>query len=361
MRWHIFCRVIDNYGDAGVCWRLASDLNRRGERVTLLIDEPKVLTQLAASGKAQSFLTVLPWPKETESFAPADTADVIIEAFACDPPSHYVAAMAQRAEMGNPPVWINLEYLSAEAWVGEHHGLKSPHPRYPLIKHFYFPGFTPDSGGLIREVGTVEFFTGPAEQHDESHAEKLPQPIRIFLFCYEQPALQAWITALDHTILSLAPCPARNQLMQGHFETPATLMIRELPFVPQMDFDALLKDQDFLFVRGEDSFVRAQWAGIPLVWHIYPQADGVHLVKLRAFYERYLDPDILTPEQRETFMRFLLAWNGAGNPLVCAELWPNIVAMLPGLLANALAWRETLLKQADLVTQLRAFVGDLIK
>ena len=32
MLWDLFCRVIDNHGDLGVCWRLARDLAARGER-----------------------------------------------------------------------------------------------------------------------------------------------------------------------------------------------------------------------------------------------------------------------------------------------------------------------------------------
>ncbi|MFM8152214.1 MAG: elongation factor P maturation arginine rhamnosyltransferase EarP, partial [Polynucleobacter victoriensis] len=28
MRWDIFCQIVDNYGDAGVCWRLARALSR---------------------------------------------------------------------------------------------------------------------------------------------------------------------------------------------------------------------------------------------------------------------------------------------------------------------------------------------
>ena len=40
-------------------------------------------------------------------------------------------------------------------------------------------------------------------------------------------------------------------------------------------------------VRGEDSFVRAQWAALPFVWQAYPQADAAHLTKVAAFLDRY--------------------------------------------------------------------------
>ena len=50
----------------------------------------------------------------------------------------------------------------------------------------------------------------------------------------------------------------------------------------------LLQGHDLLFVRGEDSFVRALWAGRPFLWHIYPQDDEAHIAKLDDFLDHYL-------------------------------------------------------------------------
>ena len=350
MRWDIFCRVIDNYGDAGVCWRLARALELAGEQVRLWIDEPLVLDQLEpADGRPP--IKICPWPTDSQTFTAHDVADVVIEAFACDPPAGYVTAMADLALTGRAPVWINLEYLSAEDWIGSHHKMPSPHPRYPLVKHFYFPGFTPDSGGLIRE----------------SHISSDPKtpatcsPLRIFLFGYHQPALPGWISAQRNAVLAVAPGPLAKQMAALSAAIPEGCQIEWLPFVPQSTFDAVLQANDLLFVRGEDSFVRAQWAAKPVFWQIYPQADDAHLAKLSAFYERYLDPEILDSQRRSCFMRFILAWNGLADPAACSLLWPEILDLLPLLQQNALIWREKLLQQADLVSQLRAFVADLVK
>src|SRR4029078_8068955 len=87
----------------------------------------------------------IPWPQ-------AARGDVFIEAFGCGLPSSYLDAMIALAAQ---PVWINLEYLSAESWIESSHGLVSRHPRLPLQRHFYFPGFTPQSGGLLREAGLL--------------------------------------------------------------------------------------------------------------------------------------------------------------------------------------------------------------
>ncbi|MBU3656885.1 MAG: elongation factor P maturation arginine rhamnosyltransferase EarP [Rhodocyclaceae bacterium] len=350
MHWAIFCRVIDNYGDAGVCWRLAVDLAQRGERVTLWIDQPEVLNLLIGPAPHDHSIDIYPWPDSTQSFTVMEVADVVIEAFACDPPAAYVAAMANCAASGKAPVWINLEYLSAEDWVGSNHKLPSPHPRYPLLKHFYFPGFTPDSGGLLREPDLM-VSDGPTGTGS---------PLRIYLFGYAQPALPYWLAAQHDVSLSVAPCPIIAQL-DANPVLPGNYRIEQLPFVPQSRFDALLQTHDLLFVRGEDSFVRAQWSALPVFWQIYPQEAATHLVKLKAFYDRYLDPAHLTARERDIFMRFILAWNGCGDRALCGSLWPEILRMRPALQANAQRWRESLLKQADLVTQLRAFVADLVK
>ena len=52
MRWDLFCRVVDNFGDVGVCWRLACELARRGDAVRLWIDDASALAWMAPDGMA---------------------------------------------------------------------------------------------------------------------------------------------------------------------------------------------------------------------------------------------------------------------------------------------------------------------
>ncbi len=361
--WDIFCKVIDNYGDAGVCWRLALDLSNRGERVRLFIDQPNVLSKLIGNGSTAQAVEVIPWPEPQQLFQAQDVADVVIEAFACDIPSAYLHKMN---ETNKPIAWINLEYLSAESWVEHHHRMPSPHPRFSLTKHFYFPGFTSGTGGLLREPALTELL----QKDESSQATDLPTPLKIFLFSYEQPTIANWLDALQHgrhaIKLGVTPCPARVQVDDWcHNQTAVkNLDVEALEFVAQHDFDTLLSQFDILFVRGEDSFVRAQWAGKPLIWHIYPQEQDTHLIKLQAFYDLYLDQGILSSAQRSTVWQFVLAWNtghAQSSSDTLAELWPSLVAMLPALHENARIWRQHLLQQADLVTQLRDFVRHLVK
>jgi uncharacterized repeat protein (TIGR03837 family) len=128
--WDIFCRVIDNFGDVGVCWRLARQLaGEHGLAVRLWVDDLAAFRRLCPAidaGRAvQSWqgVDIRLWP---EPFPEVEPAGVVIEAFACELPERYVRAMAARVAR---PRWINLEYLSAEAWVGECHGLASPSPQ----------------------------------------------------------------------------------------------------------------------------------------------------------------------------------------------------------------------------------------
>lgn len=324
MRWDLFCRVIDNYGDIGVCWRLAADLAVRGESVRLWLDAPSALAWMAPAGAVE--VAVVPWTTTPVDLPPGD---VVIEAFGCNPPPAFVARITTQT-------WINLEYLSAEPYVERSHGLPSPQPG-GLTKWFYYPGFTPRTGGLLREPGLLAERsrfdrTGwLAEQQIPWHdGEQL-----VSLFAYPQAPVDELLARL------LAHGPVRLLLTPGMAEPMPRpgLATYRLPWLAQPQFDRLLWACDFNCVRGEDSLVRALWAGAPFLWHIYPQHDGVHAAKLDALLERLGARADAAAAQR--------AWNGLGP-------WP---AVLRPWRADALGWREGLLAQADLTTQLLGFVA----
>ena len=150
LRWDIFCKVVDNYGDIGVCWRLARQLSTDyGFKIRLWVDDlttaKKLIPSLDTSKNHQSIedIAICHWQQD---FADTEVADVVIETFACELPEPYLAAMAIAK-----PVWVNLDYLSAEHWVNEFHAQPSPQPAIGLTRHFFFPGFNDATGGLIRE------------------------------------------------------------------------------------------------------------------------------------------------------------------------------------------------------------------
>ncbi len=350
LHWDLFCRVVDNFGDIGVCWRLAADLGARGERVRLWVDDASALRWMAPDGAAGAVGVELhAWP---DAAADIEPGDVVIEAFGCELPEAFVRRMASAAD---PPLWINLEYLSAEDFAERAHKLSSPQATGPgagLRKWFFYPGFTPRTGGLIRERdlrARQQALDAPAWLAAHGAAAD-PGDRIVSLFCYEQPALPA---LLDHlaqqpTLLLATAGHAARQVaaLLGPTLRRGALRAVELPALSQPDFDHLLWASDLNFVRGEDSFVRAQWAGKPFVWQIYPQHDGVHLDKLDAFLARF--------NAGAELRAFWHTWNA-----VTPHLPP--LPPLPDLLAwrhECEIWRDALEAQADLVSQLLRFAAE---
>jgi len=357
----IFCNVIDNYGDIGVCWRLARQLaNGHGLAVRLWVDDLASLAKLcpeadvAAEQQQCRGVEVDLWSK---SFPEAQPAELVIEAFACKLPQRYIEAMAAQE---HEPVWINLEYLSAEDWVESHHKLPSPHPTLPLTKYFFFPGFTPKTGGLLLErdlLARRDAFRDDAGQQQafwRSVGMEMPalETLKVSLFSYENAALpglfDAWATG-PQPLLCLVPEGRIMPQVGQYFGDPAPqagsdylrgqLHVRVLPFVEQQRYDLLLWACDANFVRGEDSFVRAQWAGKPFVWQIYPQHDAVHLKKLEAFLilygKRLAQPASLAVQG------LWLAWNMESG---AEKAWPAFAAELNGINRCAQDWTRQLAK-----------------
>lgn len=347
MLWDIFCKVIDNHGDIGVCWRLAADLGARGESVRLWVDDPSALRWMAPAGAPG--VAVQTWRDDTHWPQPGN---VLIEAFGCDPAAAFVAAFAQaHRDATTTPCWINLEYLSAEPFVERAHGLPSPVSHGPgagLVKHFFYPGFTRRTGGLLREPGLMQRQAGfDREAWAARHGIALTGRL-ISLFCYEPPALPDLLHQLaqgsqpTQLLVTAGRAAAATRSALRQLPVTGALAVHWLPFMDQMQYDELLWACDFNFVRGEDSLVRALWAGRPFAWHIYPQDDGAHLAKLQAFVQTLAPPP--------GWARFMRTWNGLENaplPPLEASAWQDA----------ATAFRARLLTQDDLATALAGFVA----
>ncbi|MGI4778145.1 MAG: elongation factor P maturation arginine rhamnosyltransferase EarP [Janthinobacterium lividum] len=364
MRWDLFCNVIDNYGDAGVCWRLARGLAAAGESVRLWTDDPGVLAWMAPDGWPG--VSVVDWSDADAVGAAAsdDVPDALVEAFGCEPAPALVARFAARAKtQARRATWINLEYLSAEPYVERLHTLPSPvfeGPGEGLAKRFFYPGFTARTGGLLREPGLAERQAAfdrrawLAAHGIDWQGERL-----VSLFCYEPRALAdllaQWAGGAERTRLLVtagrATLAVRTALQASGVASQdgtGMLSISYLPLLAQTAFDELLWAGDFNFVRGEDSLVRAIWAGKPFAWQIYPQDDDAHHVKLDAL----LDVIDAPPAWR----RFHAAWNATDAAVVA---WPD-AAMRDEWTAALRSVRDRLRAQDDLVRQLRRFVGELV-
>ena len=368
--WDIFCSVIDNYGDIGVTWRLARQLVAEHDaRVRLWVDDLNAFIRLCpeadarAAQQVQQGVEVRLWPMPWQ---PVEAADVVIEAFACELPAAYIEAMRAR----QPKVlWLNLEYLSAEEWVEGCHGLPSLQSN-GLQKFFFFPGFTAGRGGLLRECDLLvrrRAFQADAQARPSFlwslGVQALPGARLISLFAYENAALASWLDALaaDARVTQLLVPEGRilgdlqvwlgcPELHAGDVHQRGQLQVQILPFVRQDQYDCLLWCCELNAVRGEDSFVRAQWAGRPLLWHIYRQAENVHLEKLEAFLTLYKEG--LSPAASAALTGFWRAWN-RGEAL--GEHWHALLETWPEQADHAERWSLRQASQADLAAALAQF------
>jgi uncharacterized repeat protein (TIGR03837 family) len=303
---------------------------------------------------------VLPWMQSVESttvstLLASQPGDVLIEAFGCEIPPEFLTLWVAQPPQSQPArCWLNLEYLSAESYVERCHAmpsLVSHGPAAGWTKWFFYPGFTPQTGGLLREPWLLQRI---AETEAKKEQQLDPSRLRVSLFCYEPPALAALLAewsrhGLDGQPVELLVTAGRTaqavKAVLGELKAdPERLNITWLPWLSQTEFDQLLWRCDLNFVRGEDSVLRALWAGKPFVWSIYPQDDGAHLPKLEAFLQQ-LD----APASLKAFHR---AWNAADE-----KLTPPSTADLAAWRQHAKAARAALLGQEDMTSRLLQFVA----
>jgi uncharacterized repeat protein (TIGR03837 family) len=372
-RWDIFCAVIDNFGDIGICWRLCRQLAQQHHiAVRLWVDDlasfQRICPQIDIHAQQQQLagVTIERWADNT-CWNQIQIADVVIEALACTIPLAYQQQMAQ---LSTKPLWLNLEYLSAEDWVEGCHALPSPQPHLPLDKYFFFPGFSASTGGLLQESELQQQADAFMQNLQAQHAfwqqlgvdNSSSYQQKISLFGYDHPQLasllQLWQLAQQQTLCLVPEGVLANQLKVVYPQlaesgdcVAGNLRLKILPFVPQEDYDKLLWACDINFVRGEDSIIRAHWAAKPFIWQIYRQAEHAHLDKLQAFMQRYcaqMPAQLVQPLQQ-----FWLAWNTDSN---LADSWRFFAAVLPELAEYNRIWRAKLTANGDLASNLVHFV-----
>ncbi|MBC7756591.1 MAG: elongation factor P maturation arginine rhamnosyltransferase EarP [Bdellovibrio sp.] len=411
-RWDIFCKIVDNFGDIGVCWRLAKRLRaEHGLLIRLWIDDLEAAQQIipglsvAENSQVCDEVTILKWPNShTEADADfTQAAEVVIEAFACGLPHEYLAAMEKQQSK-----WVNVEHLSAEPWVEDFHAKPSPQAN-GLVRYFYFPGFTENTGGLIREAhieSQLQSLDNPRPQAGEgarqrgrgawqvdlnvapvsnlSHettkhltwptsdiSQVIANPaggceaLKISLFCYPHAPIHSLLTALQanqHQIIVYIPASSilptvaaffgRASLKIGQELSQHNLTVQVLPFLSQADYDTLLSECDLNFVRGEDSWVRAIWAGKPFIWQPYFQDESAHIKKLDAFLDLFyadFEPKKVVCEANSSWV----------SEQFSTRTWQTYLENIAAINAFTLRLSKKLAHQTDLATKLVIFCNHL--
>lgn len=358
----LFCTVIDNFGDIGVSWRLANALSQHFHaQVHLWLDDFRTLNTIAPNWK-KSDITLHAWQEgQNIDFSHQETPQLIIETFACTLPENVVQLIAKKRIL-----WLNWEYLSAEDWAEHTHAMRSLQSN-GAEKYFWQMGFSPKTGGLLREK------SNPFPQN----IHKPCAPRQLFLFGYESEIWAKWFRLWQETqqpfFIQLADTKIANSLIhhdflpKNAFENNAiyvsgSLKIEQLPFAPQHQFDEWIQAADMVLIRGEDSFVRAQYTGKPFLWHIYPQENGAHRDKLNAFWR--LPFKAWQAENDSNFQAAFLALSDELNGLThlnendSAAYWQTLFQEWSSWQNMAQNWRDYLLKQTDAMTRLAAFLHE---
>ena len=328
MQADVFCRVVDNFGDIGVTWRLVRQLQREHHwSIRLWVDDLKSFQRLEARVHLHALqqviehIEIIHWGDPAPDLIPYP---IVLCSFSCDLPATYIAQLHQR-----PALWVNLEYLSAETWVEGCHGLPSLRGD-GLSSYFFFPGFNTKTGGLLRErellthrdrwqkdldaqqqmlerlgvsaaalaawrlQSTVSSHRSEIDSKRQSEVQDISLPPSVHsqaarlltLFCYPHAPVAQLLDALcadSRASVVLIPQGVVPELTTERLGPFKQVYLERIPFVSQPEYDQLLWMADLNFVRGEDSIVRAVWAGKPLIWQIYPQTEGTHLIKLEAW------------------------------------------------------------------------------
>lgn len=379
----VFCRVIDNFGDVGVSWRLCQGLLCEANwPIVLWIDDLDALQTLVPETKLNQNIQqikgiwVVHWIDErVDEFLPIITArhepSWVIETFACDLPEAILPTMKTHTQL-----WLNLEYLTAENWAKDMHMMPSLQGN-GLSKYFYFLGFDDKSGGLIREQD-YEAQKKAFETHQyQIFRESLGLPaekngLSVFMFAYENPCFAHWFTSWHDTHCQMELLISSECIWQSLSQVSGIrheqyiqwgqIKAYRLPMVAQAQFDALLWLADLLLVRGEESFVRAQLAGKPFLWHIYQQEDYVHLDKLHAFWQPIAHQ--MTPELAQAFTAISNGLNDDRASLNLAktgEAWEMMWQHWQTWQNLAQEWSESILMQDSAIQKLASLIKSKVK
>ena len=320
----IFCEVIDNYGDIGVIYRLAKELKRVYGKVRIRIILNKLEELLKINPKAKDlnyqeiddiiYIKKYFLKKELKKLG---VSDIIIEAFGCDIFKDYIDIAKEKSKL-----WINLEYLSGEKWIEDFHLKESLIDSKSLKKIFYMPGFTNESGGIIVDETFIErknYSKINKYKILEKYFPKISFKDKIVgtIFSYEKNFENLLIelnkmnkdTVLflmgDKTQESISKI-LKNNLIEnfGNFIKYDKIIIKNMNFLSQEDYEELISASDFNFTRGEDSIIRALVLGKPFLWHIYLQEDRVHMDKLNAFIDRFEESISLSNKEKDIFKKY---------------------------------------------------------
>lgn len=289
----VLCKVVDNFGDIGVVWRLCCQLSNQikkenfTSKINLIVDDLASFNKICNSVDSnKSFqivenINIFNWNDEKlcyDEFSKNDgeNLSVILEVFQCGRPS-WMEKILFEEKLNRTVQIIMIDYLTAEKYAEDFHCLQSLTRSSKVQKVNFMPGFTNKTGGLIIDSEWEHFCD-----------YKNNKTLLCFTYDRNWDALANACKKSNYIEkVLIAPGKGFESLKKSfHFIKDSNLKIEELSFMNQNEWDKMLKNCGVLFIRGEESMSRACLSGIPFVWHAYPQSDEYQLIKVRALLER---------------------------------------------------------------------------
>lgn len=292
----VLCKVVDNYGDVGVVYRLIRQLNRiRPEvNINLVIDDLTSFNKLndriipKKSFQKIDEYSVYDWNNFDfcyERFKENDgeKLEIILECFQCGRPD-WMEKILFEDKLERTVNILMIDYLTAEDYAEDFHCLNSLTRSSKVKKINFMPGFTNKTGGLTLD-----------EQWETPVVRDENGPTLIFTYERNWDSLVRALNKSDIDKVFVAQGRGFESFMESVCRVGDRKSIyNALSYLNQTDWDKMFKNCSLLFIRGEESMSRACLSGIPFVWHAYPQSDEYQLVKVKALLkrmEKYFTPE----------------------------------------------------------------------
>ena len=344
----ILCKVVDNFGDIGVVYRLARALSdlRPDLNITIVVSNlesfHKMASQIDPQKKIQDFRyknstwKILDWHLDNAEcrMLNAECAfnfSIILECFQCGRPD-WLESLLFSEDFDRPVQILQIDYLTAEDYAEEFHLLKSGTRKTNIKKRFFMPGFTEKTGGLIiNDVCKMQ----------NSKAETTTCDIfKIFFFAYEDDCVAVVKGISDFQSRMRESKPDFSVLVylaEGKSSAPfekawkdfnSPFEIEKIPFLQQEEFDSFILTMDFLFVRGEDSLARACLSALPFVWQAYKQDENYQLVKVNALLDQM--KNYFSKEEFQAIQDFWQSYNDYEKESQAAPLTELLLSSATG-------------------------------
>lgn len=372
----ILCKVVDNFGDIGVVYRLAKALSDLDSSLNLTIvcsnleSFASMAKKIEPDKKNQFFdykntrWQILDWNQSEDFTFSSKPFPIILECFQCGRPDWLEKVLFDKNAKEIFHIF-NIEYLTAEEYADDFHLLKC-YTRSPNVKKMFFmPGFTKKTAGLLIDSQFLKTLK------ETKTLPKNKNEFCVTIFSYEREFFQIFNSLNriqetqrqknpDFCIKVLAAAGKSLPFAKKAWEqTGKKLNFVQLPFLTQEEWDKILCTSDFNFVRGEESLARACLSGKPFFWHAYVQDENYQLVKVNALLEKIL-PFVYDKNLKNELSSLWNEYNTPDTELNESELYDFLQKSAQGeLTAFFENFSENLFQNGNLAKKLLNFLETL--